>query len=132
MVFAQILVLQSKRTLYNVGIHGRVKVKVLGIAYNYDAGTDSVISIKSDALSINYGTNRHLIFSNASVGMNSWRLFDGVEFECNLIGQIDIELYDVISNGSPAGFTKDLSSNVNADIVAESHMIIHLDITKLD
>jgi hypothetical protein len=120
MVFCQVLVLTADRTLYNVGIHGRKKIKVLGMTYSDDPPADNiVVALKSDVLCVNYGTNRNIVFSNASTGFRELNF----EFESNLIGSIDIELVNVLTNVHPVGFTN------SGGAVAGSHMILYLDIS---
>lgn len=108
MVFAQIVVNIKSRRLYNVGIFGRKKVRICGITYNDDDEKGNhtpskLIVIKSDTLSLQYGTDRHFVFPSKQ--SNHYSFNSDIEFICDFNGQLDIEIIDKATNTNPTTFT---------------------------
>ena len=101
----QIVISQTAKQLYNVGLYGKYELKLLNIMY-YDtvpAGSNSLIQFASDRLKLPYsadpgnpatgaGGKSQRCYVLDTLQKTSTRIFNPVCFICNLDGVIDIEI----------------------------------------
>jgi hypothetical protein len=99
------MITDPEKTLYNVNLFGKKKVKIVKIDYMYSAGTDKMIGIKSDILRIPYGNIPYFVFSTNS-SFQVGNIHSDLEFETNFVGNLDLEIIDTLTDYAPLAFVK--------------------------
>lgn len=107
----QIVISQTSKQLYNVGLYGKYQLTLLNVAYSdtVAAANNSLIQFASDRLKLPFSADP----GNGAVGGRSQRCYvmdtiqksnnivqNPVNFICNLDGVIDIELQNYTNSAT--------------------------------
>jgi hypothetical protein len=116
MVLAQVFVQAGDASnLYDIHVHGRKRVKVLGINYIDNLAATRNIIIQSNVLYSPFGNVPYIMFCNKP-GYNV-KQYNDFELVCQMDGQLDITVLDYATKATPGGFAS---------------MILYLDIEDFD
>jgi hypothetical protein len=106
MVLCQILIAQPVYNLYAINTFGRKKVKLIRIDYRYGAGgQDKMIYIESNILRVPLSNFPYFLFSannNHQIG----NINGGIEFDCDINGNLDLRICDYATKAEPADFVQ--------------------------
>lgn len=104
MVLCQVFVKSTDTSnLYNINVHGRKRVKIVGINYVDDQAATRNIIIQSNMLYSPLGNVPYIMFCNKPVF--NVKQYNDFELLCQLDGQLDIVVLDIATKATPASFT---------------------------
>lgn len=110
MVLCQVYATSSNPTLYNVGVFGKKKVKIVKIdfkATNIITSNPAYYNIRlaSNILRYRYGNNPNIMF-NTNPAYQVGNIHGDLEFTANFVGNLDLEIFDNDTGQHPIYFTE--------------------------